>query len=208
MSVWYLGQFILIQWSWDIALLLLARRQKDVRLPPLSTPLEWCSWHSGSLSFRCWCLCISWLYILYHNLNHNHNRKKPDRIRLATLNCRTLLADEFLDDLDDSLIISICALQEVCRYGLLSTYTKNYKVYWFGECKGHLGVGLAIHKKYDHLVSAVRGLSDSDGRIMTMDILIYDEKKLTTLVCADSTPNTRKHEQSRREFYLQVCNNQ
>ena len=86
------------------------------------------------------------------------NKKPVRRTRLATLNCRTLLADELLDDLDDSLSknnISVCALQEVRRNGLLSTYTKNYKVYWFGECKGHFGVGFAVHKKYEHLVPAV-----------------------------------------------------
>ena len=116
------------------------------------------------------------------------DRKKPDRTRLATLNCRTLLADELLDDLDDSLIknnISICALQEVRRNGLLSTYTKNYKVYWFGECKVHRGVGSSVHKNDENLISAVRGLPELD-----YGHLLYDAKKPTILVCAYSPPNT------------------
>ena len=41
-------------------------------------------------------------------------RKRTDRTRIATLNCRTLLADETLDDLDVTLMknqIDLCALQ-------------------------------------------------------------------------------------------------
>jgi len=77
------------------------------------------------------------------------SRKRYNRTRLATLNCGTLLADETLDDLDDSLnekSISICALQETRRDGLLSTYTNNYKIFWYGECSGHRGVGFSVHK--------------------------------------------------------------
>ena len=42
-------------------------------------------------------------------------RRRCDRTRLATLNCRTLLADETLADLDVTLSdngIALCALQE------------------------------------------------------------------------------------------------
>ena len=119
------------------------------------------------------------------------SRKRWDRTRLATLNCRTLLADETLDELDDSLSanrITICALQEIRRDGLLSTHTKNYKIFWYGECSGHRGVGFAIHKKYVHLVSAVRGLPDYDGRIMPMDILLHDANHPVRLICAFSPP--------------------
>ena len=135
------------------------------------------------------------------------SRKRCDRTRLATLNCRTLLADESLDDLDASLIengISICALQETRSDGLLSTYTDNYKIFWYGECCGHRGVGFAVHKKYVNLVSAVRGFPGSDGRIMSMDILLHDAKYPVTLICAYSPPNTRKHAKTRETFYSQL----
>ena len=135
------------------------------------------------------------------------SRKRCDRTRLATLNCRTLLTDETLDDLDDSLTkkgISICALQETRRDGLLSTYTKNYKIFWYGECSGHRGVGFAVHKRYVHLVSALRGLPESDGRIMSMDILLDDANHPATLICAYSPPNTRKHAKTREKFYSQL----
>ncbi len=45
-------------------------------------------------------------------------RRRKDRTRTATLNCRTLLADETLTELDITLTennVSVCALQEVCR---------------------------------------------------------------------------------------------
>ena len=47
-------------------------------------------------------------------------RKRCDRTRVGTLNCRTLLADLTLDNLDATLIasdIAVCALQEVRRDG-------------------------------------------------------------------------------------------
>ena len=134
-------------------------------------------------------------------------RKRCDRTRLATLNCRTLLADETLDDLDVSLTekgVTICALQETRRDGSLSTFTKNFKIFWYGECSGYRGVGFAVHKKYVHLVSAVRGLPESDGRIMSMDILLHDANHPVTLICAYSPPNTRKHAKTREKFYSQL----
>ena len=82
-------------------------------------------------------------------------RKRCDRTRVATLNCRTLLADETLDDLDITLSnnnVTLCALQETRRDGFSSMVTSNYKIYWFGECSGYSGVGFALNKRYIHLV--------------------------------------------------------
>ena len=70
------------------------------------------------------------------------------RTRIATLNCRTLLADETLTELDMTLTennVSVCALQEVLRVGFMSQTSKNYKIFWFGEHPGRGGVGFAIH---------------------------------------------------------------
>ena len=111
--------------------------------------------------------------------------KRFNRTRLATLNCRTLLADEKLDDLDASLTekrVAICALQETRRDGFLSKNTKNFKIFWYDECSGKQGVGFAVHKKLLHLISAVRGIPDSDGRIMTMDIMLHDASHPVTLI--------------------------
>lgn len=134
-------------------------------------------------------------------------RKRCERTRLATLNCRTLLADELLDDLDVSLTekdIAICALQEVRRDGFLSKRTTNYEIYWYGECSGSRGVGFAVHKKYAHLVTNVRGLPQSDGRIMSMEVLLHDANYPVTLICAYSPTNARKHSKARDKFYSQL----
>ena len=64
-------------------------------------------------------------------------RKRTDRTRIATLNCRTLLADETLDDFDVTLMknqIDLCALQETRRDGFMSASTENFKIFWYGEC--------------------------------------------------------------------------
>ena len=134
------------------------------------------------------------------------SRKRFDRTRLATLNCRTLLAEEKLDDLDVSLTekrVTICALQETRRDGFLSTNTKNFKIFWYGECSGKRGVVFAVHKKLIHLISAVRGVPDSDGRIMTMDILLHDASHPVTLICAYS-PTNKAPANIREKFYSQL----
>ena len=133
-------------------------------------------------------------------------RKRCDRTRLATLNCRTLLAPEKLDDLDLALTengVMLCALQEIRRDGFMSTTTKHFKIYWYGECSGHRGVGFAVHKKFVHLVKAARSVPDSDGRIMTLDILLHDTEQPVTLVCAYSPTNTSS-EQTRNKFYSKL----
>jgi len=130
-------------------------------------------------------------------------RKRSDRTRIATLNCRTLLADETLTELDITLTeknVALCALQEVRRAGFMSVSTRNYKVYWFGECSGRSGVGFAVHSKFVHLVQAVRGIPDSDGRIITMDMLMHDPKHPVTLICAYS-PTNSSTKQAREKFY-------
>ncbi len=133
-------------------------------------------------------------------------RKRCDRTRLATLNCRTLLADESLDDLDISLTeqgVMICALQETRRNGFLSTNTENFKIFWYGECSGQRGVGFAVHNKYVHLVSAVRGIPESNGRLMSMDILLHDANHPVNLICAYAPPNTAPAN-VREKFYSQL----
>ena len=62
--------------------------------------------------------------------------------------------------------VTICALQEVCRDGFTSTFTENFKVYWFDEGSGQRGVGFALHKHYVHLVKAVHPIPGSNGRII------------------------------------------
>ena len=133
-------------------------------------------------------------------------RKRCDRTRLATLNCRTLLADETLDDLDITLTengVVLCALQETRRDGFMSTSTEHFQIFWYGECSGHRGVGFAIHKKFVHLVTATHGVPNSDGRLMTLDILLYDTERPVTLVCAYSPPNTSPTH-VREKFYSQL----
>ena len=134
-------------------------------------------------------------------------RKRRDRTRIATLNCRTLLADETLTELDITLTennVSVCALQEVRRTGLMSQMTKNYKIFWFGEHPGRGGVGFAVHKKFVHLVKTVRGVPNSDGRLITMDILIHDSKHPVTLICAYSPTNSAT-KLAREKFYSRLC---
>ena len=133
-------------------------------------------------------------------------RKRTDRTRIATLNCRTLLADETLDDLDVTLMknqIDLCALQETRRDGFMSASTENFKIFWYGECSDHRGIGVAVHKKYAHLVSNTRGIPESNGRLMTMDILLHDTEHPVKLVCAYSPPNTASI-RVREKFYSQL----
>ena len=118
-----------------------------------------------------------------------------------------LLADDLLDDLDVSLTekgVMICALQEIRRDGFMSKRTKNYEIYWYGEGSGNRGVGFAVHSKYAHLVSNVHGVPESDGRIISMDILLHDAKHPVTLICAYAPPNTRKHSKTRKKLYSQL----
>ena len=133
-------------------------------------------------------------------------RKRSDRTRVATLNCRTLLADETLDDLDVTLTengVVLCALQETRRDGFKSTSTKNYKIFWYGDCSGRRGVGFAIHKKYAHLVTDARGIPDSDCRLMTIDVLLHDENQPVKFICAYSPTNTSPA-RVREKFYAQL----
>ena len=133
-------------------------------------------------------------------------RKRIGRTRLATLNCRTLLDDSRLDDLDVTLMdqnISICALQETRRDGCLSVSTDNYKIYWYGECSGYCGVGFAVHKKFVHLVKEVRGIPNSNGRLMTMDVFLHDKDNSVTLISAYAPPNTALAD-TRKKFYSQL----
>ena len=133
-------------------------------------------------------------------------RRRKDRTRIATLNCRTLLADETLTELDITLTennVSVCALQEVRREGFMSQTSKNYKIFWFGEHPGRGGVGFAVHSKFVHLVKTVRGVPDSDGRLITMDILIHDSKHPVTLICAYSPTNSAT-KQAREKFYSRL----
>ena len=110
-----------------------------------------------------------------------------DRTRIGTLNCRTLLADERMPELDAALTvkgIDICGLQETRCDGFMSLKTENYEVFYFGECSGKGGVGIAVHKRFLHLISATRGIPDSDGRLMTMDVLLHDVQYPVTFICS------------------------
>ena len=133
-------------------------------------------------------------------------KRRCNRTRIATLNCRTLLADETLADLDVTLSengIALCALQETRRDGFQSMFTNNYKIYWFGECPGHWGVGFAVHKKYIHLVQSVHPISDSNGRLLTINMFLDNNTNPTTFICAYSPPNTSPS-RIREKFYSQL----
>ena len=134
------------------------------------------------------------------------SRRRCNRTRIATLNCRTLLSDETLADLDITLSengISLCALQEVRRDGFKSVNTNNYAIYWFGECSGHRGVGFAVHKSFVHLVKDVHPIPGSDGRLMTIELFLLDNNNSTTFVCAYSPPNSASI-RKREKFYSQL----
>ena len=129
-----------------------------------------------------------------------------DRTRIGTLNCRTLLADERLLELDAALTakgMDICALQETRRGGFMSFKTENYEVFYFGECSGKGGVGIAVHKRFLHLISSTRGVPESDGRLMTMDILLHDEHHPVTLICSYA-PTSTAPARIRDKFYAQL----
>ena len=119
------------------------------------------------------------------------SRRRCNRTRIATMNCRTLLADETLADLDTTLSengISLCALQEVRRDGFRSVNTNNYTIYWFGECSGHRGVGFAVHRSIVHLVKDVHPIPGSGSRLMTIELFLLDRNNPTTFLCAYSPP--------------------
>ena len=85
--------------------------------------------------------------------------KHRPRTRISSLNCRTLLDDARLIDLDAALTeknIDMCALQETRRDGFTTTSSDNYTIFTFGECSGHSGVGFAIHKRFAHLLICTR----------------------------------------------------
>ena len=129
-----------------------------------------------------------------------------DRTRIGTLNCRTLLADERMFELDAALTakgIDICTLQETRRDGFMSFKTENYEVFYFGECSGKSGVGIAVHKRFLHLISATRGIPDSDGRLMTMDVLLHDARHPVTLICSYA-PTSTAPARVRDKFYTQL----
>ena len=133
-------------------------------------------------------------------------RRRKNRFRIGTLNCRTLLDDTTLSDLDITLSennISVCALQEVRREGLESHSTKNYKIYWYGEQSGYGGVGFAVSKRFVHLVKKINPVQESNGRILTMDMLICDRVHPTKLVCAYSPTNSKK-KTTREKFYSRL----
>ena len=65
--------------------------------------------------------------------------KNRTRTRLQTINCRTLLDDIRLDELDDALNkkgIDICALQETRCNGFMKTTTSNFCIFTYGERSG------------------------------------------------------------------------
>ena len=136
-------------------------------------------------------------------------RNGHDRTRIGTLNCRTLLSDSRMFELDTALTakgMDICALQETRRNGFLSFNTENYVVYYFGECSGKNGVGIAVHKRFTHLISSPRGIPSSDGRLMTIDILLHDVNHPVNhpFICSYA-PTSKATVQVRNKFYTQLA---
>jgi len=93
-----------------------------------------------------------------------------DRTRIGTLTVgRCLPTWEYLNLMQ---LTAKGALQETRRDSFMSFRTENYEVFYFGECSGSRSVGIAVHKRFLH--SSTRGVASSDGRLMTMDILLQD----------------------------------
>ena len=141
-------------------------------------------------------------------------RNNKPRTLIATISCRTLFDDdERLDELDAALSekhIDFCTLQETRCDGFFVTPTINFDIHTFGECSGQRGVGFAIHKRYSHLIKTACGVSDTDGRIMLIDILLHNNNHATTIICSYSPHNTSSAT-VRRKFYshldkLVTCN--
>ena len=129
-----------------------------------------------------------------------------NRTRIGTFNCRTLLDDSRMLELDTALTdkgIDICALQETRRDGFYTYKTDNYVVHYYGECSGKYGVGFAVHKRLEHLTSAPRGIPDSNGRLMTLNILLHDSHKPVTMICSYA-PTSKAPAQVRNKFYTQL----
>ena len=130
------------------------------------------------------------------------------RTRIGTLNCRTLLSDDRMSELDLALTgkgLDICALQETRRVGCLSFLTENYKVFYYGECSGKGGVGFAIHKRLLHLISSPRGIPESEGRLMTIDVLLHDINHPVTLICSYA-PTSNATNEIRNKFFAKLDN--
>ena len=133
-------------------------------------------------------------------------QKKCLHTRTQIINCRTLLDDERLNELDSALTekgIDICALQETRRDGFFCVPTDNYSVYTFGECSGSRGVGFAIHNRLAH-PTAARGVSNTHGRIMLVDVLLYNATHPATIICAYS-PANYSLPAKRNKFYTQLA---
>ena len=96
--------------------------------------------------------------------------------------------------------MDICALQETRRDGFMSFKTENYEVFYFGECSGKGGFGIAVHKRFLHLISSTRGISGLDGRLMTMDILLHDNHHHVTFLCSYA-PTSTAPARIRDKFY-------
>ena len=154
--------------------------------------------------FVLWFVLVFVLAMLPRVLHRAHHNR--DRTRILTLNCRTLLADVRLGELDNALTekgILLCALQETRRDGFKNETTANFEIFWYGECSGQRGVGFVIHKSLRHLISAPRGIPDSDGRLMTIYILLHDTKQPVTLICAYAPTSTSSFA-IRNKFYTQL----
>ena len=159
---------------------------------------------SHTFVLRCVLVLVITLAMLPRVLQRAHHNR--NRTRVLTFNCRTLLADVRLQELDYALTekgILICALQETRRDGFKSETTENYEFFWYGECSGHRGVGFVIHKSIRHLVSSPRGIPDSDGRLLTIDILLHDKKRPVTFICAYA-PTSKSSCATRKKFYSQL----
>ena len=85
----------------------------------------------------------------------------------------------------------------------MSFKTVHYVVYCFGEGSGKNGAGIAVHKRFIHLISTKRGIPDSDGRLMTMNILLHDEHHPVTLICLYA-PTSKATAMIRDKFYAQL----
>ena len=137
---------------------------------------------------------------------HRHKSNRRSCTRIATFNCRTLFDDHRVTELDTALTkkgIDICALQETRRIGFNVTPSKNFLIYTFGEREGHYGVGFAINKRFEHLITAARATSESQGRFIRIDLRMHDEKQSVTLLNCYSPPNSSPAS-ARKKFYTQL----
>jgi len=77
----------------------------------------------------------------------------------------------------------MCTARDPRRDGFFRNSSDNYIIFTFGEHTRKHGIGFAINKRFSHLITEARGIPDTSGRLIFMNILLHDAKHSTTLIC-------------------------